>query len=128
MTGHVLPIDQGTTSSVIVLRATRGTGPNEFARAALQSVCFQTLDLVAVLRVDGGMVASDWTIQRLADILGAPVDRPRCGAAYLAGPQSASTRSYLPVQQSTSVEMTPHAGNGLPFVSGRNNAATRPRM
>ena len=46
------------------------------------------------LRVDGGMVASDWTMQRLADMLGAPVDRPRVlettalGAAYLAGLQS----------------------------------------
>jgi glycerol kinase len=85
---------------------TRATGPNEFARAALESVCFQTLDLVdamradcgaladTVLRVDGGMVASDWTMQRLADILGAPVDRPTIlettalGAAYLAGLQS----------------------------------------
>ena len=44
-----------------------------------------------VLRVDGGMVASDWTMQRLADILNAPVDRPRIlettalGAAWLAG-------------------------------------------
>jgi glycerol kinase len=44
-----------------------------------------------VLRVDGGMVASDWTMQRLADILAAPVDRPHVrettalGAAYLAG-------------------------------------------
>jgi glycerol kinase len=47
-----------------------------------------------VLRVDGGMAASDWTMQRLADILGAPVDRPAVlettalGAAYLAGLQS----------------------------------------
>ena len=47
-----------------------------------------------VLRVDGGMAASDWTMQRLADILGAPVDRPlilettALGAAYLAGLQS----------------------------------------
>ena len=44
-----------------------------------------------VLRVDGGMVASDWTMQRLADLLDAPVDRPviqettALGAAYLAG-------------------------------------------
>jgi glycerol kinase len=44
-----------------------------------------------VLRVDGGMTASDWTMQRLADALDAPVDRPRVlettalGAAYLAG-------------------------------------------
>ncbi len=85
---------------------TRATGPNELAHAALESVCFQTLDLVEamqsdygaqagiVLRVDGGMVASDWTMQRLADILGAPVDRPTIrettalGAAYLAGLQS----------------------------------------
>ena len=47
-----------------------------------------------MLRVDGGMVASDWTMQRLADILDAPVDRPTVlettalGAAYLAGLQS----------------------------------------
>ena len=47
-----------------------------------------------VLRVDGGMVASDWTMQSLADILAAPVDRPKVlettalGAAYLAGLQA----------------------------------------
>jgi len=84
---------------------TRGSGPNELARAALESVCFQTADLIAamhadwreagdaaqVLRVDGGMAASDWTMQRLADLLGSPVDRPQIkettalGAAYLAG-------------------------------------------
>jgi len=84
---------------------TRNTGPKELARAALESVCYQTLDLLeamradwpkgdatqTVLRVDGGMTASDWTMQRLADILDAPVDRPiigettALGAAYLAG-------------------------------------------
>lgn len=82
---------------------TRGTGPKELARAALEAVCFQTRDLLdamrgdwgaareTVLRVDGGMVASDWTMQRLADLLDAPVDRPTVlettalGAAYLAG-------------------------------------------
>ncbi|MBL0937040.1 MAG: glycerol kinase GlpK [Rhizobiaceae bacterium] len=83
---------------------TRSTGPAEFARAALESVAFQTRDLLdamkkdwadasgqTVLRVDGGMVASDWTMQRLADILDAPVDRPiilettALGAAWLAG-------------------------------------------
>ena len=85
---------------------TRNSGPREFARAALQSVGFQTRDLIAamhtdwgaaretVLRVDGGMTASDWTMQFLADILGAPVDRPQVaettvlGAAYLAGLQA----------------------------------------
>ncbi|WP_444463328.1 glycerol kinase GlpK [Rhodobacter capsulatus] len=82
---------------------TRNTGPAEFARAALESVGLQTRDLLDamradwgaagqnVLRVDGGMAASDWTMQFLADILGAPVDRPvitettALGAAYLAG-------------------------------------------
>lgn len=86
---------------------TRNTGPREFARAALEAVCFQTVDLLdamhqdwspqtgpageaAVLRVDGGMVASDWTMQRLADVLDAAVDRPviqetsALGAAWLA--------------------------------------------
>jgi len=84
---------------------TRATGPRELARAALESVCFQTADLLAAmrddwrasagmmntLRVDGGMAVSDWTMQRLADILGNTVDRPQIkettalGAAYLAG-------------------------------------------
>ncbi|APX89103.1 glycerol kinase [Brevirhabdus pacifica] len=85
---------------------TRGSGPAEFARAALESVGFQTRDLLeamradcgeafdeggAVLRVDGGMSASDWTMQFLSDIIGAPVDRPAIlettalGAAWLAG-------------------------------------------
>ena len=72
-------------------------------RAALESVAYQTRDLIeamradwtgaseTVLRVDGGMVASDWTMQFLADMLDAPVDRPvvmettALGAAYLAG-------------------------------------------
>ena len=82
---------------------TRGTGRAEMARAALESVGFQTRDLLeamqgdyagaseTVLRVDGGMTASDWTMQFLSDILGAPVDRPKVlettalGAAWLAG-------------------------------------------
>jgi glycerol kinase len=84
---------------------TRNTGPAELAHAALESVCYQTFDLWAamradwpeakaaniVLRVDGGMTVSDWTMQRLADLLDAPVDRPviqettALGAAYLAG-------------------------------------------
>jgi len=87
---------------------TRGTSRGDIARAALESVAYQTRDLLeamrgdwqdadragTVLRVDGGMVASDWTMQFLADILGAPVDRPRVlettavGAAYLAGFQA----------------------------------------
>ncbi len=86
---------------------TRNSGPAEFARAALESVGFQTRDLLEamtadwssdeakqVLRVDGGMSASAWAMQFLADIIGAPVDRPKVlettalGAAWLAGMQA----------------------------------------
>ena len=85
---------------------TRGTTRKEIVRAALECVGYQTADLVAamradwpeaaetVLRVDGGMSASDWTMQFLADILDAPVDRPvdrettAAGAAYFAGLQA----------------------------------------
>src|SRR5271166_5875776 len=82
---------------------TRKSGVPELARAALEAVGYQTRDLLeamradwpaqtdTVLRVDGGMAASDITMQFLADILAAPVDRPAVmettalGAAYLAG-------------------------------------------
>lgn len=87
---------------------TRNSGPAEFAKAALESVGYQTRDLLEamtadwagheggeqVLRVDGGMSASDWAMQFLSDILGAPVDRPEVlettalGAAWLAGMQA----------------------------------------
>jgi glycerol kinase len=88
-----------------VFGLTRNSGPAELARAALESVGYQTRDLLeamradwggaaeGVLRVDGGMAASAWTMQFLADITGAPVDRPMVtettalGAAYLAGLQ-----------------------------------------
>ena len=86
-----------------VFGLTRNSGPAEFARAALESIGFQTRDLLeamhadmgdaetATLRVDGGMSASDYTMQFLADIIGAAVDRPEVlettamGAAWLAG-------------------------------------------
>ena len=88
-----------------VFGLTRNSGPAELARAALESVGYQTRDLLeamradwggaaeGVLRVDGGMTASNWAMQFLADIIGAPVDRPvvtettALGAAYLAGLQ-----------------------------------------
>ncbi|MBV0911088.1 glycerol kinase GlpK [Anianabacter salinae] len=86
-----------------VFGLTRNSGPAELAKAALESVGFQTRDLLqamqadwsgagdTALRVDGGMSASDWAMQFLSDILGAPVERPRVlettamGAAWLAG-------------------------------------------
>lgn len=80
---------------------TRATARNEFVRAALESVCYQTHDLFdamandghrpSALKVDGGMVANKWLLQFLADILGMKVERPAnlettaLGAAYLAG-------------------------------------------
>ncbi|MCY1704918.1 glycerol kinase GlpK [Pannonibacter sp. SL95] len=86
---------------------TRNSGPGEFAKAALESVGYQTRDLLeamrvdwanaagqSVLRVDGGMSANDWAMQFLSDIIGAPVDRPTVlettalGAAWLAGMQA----------------------------------------
>ena len=87
-----------------VFGLTRGSGPAEMARAALQSVGFQTRDLLdamsadwqadgvqPTLRVDGGMSANDFAMQFLSDIIAAPVDRPKVlettalGAAWLAG-------------------------------------------
>ena len=86
---------------------TRDTGPADFARAALESVAYQTHDLftaiagdgipVSVVRVDGGMTANDWLMQFLADIIDLPVDRPvvrettALGAAMLALMQSDSS-------------------------------------
>ena len=87
---------------------TRDTGAKEVVRAALESVSFQTRDLMdamgadmtaagltspQALRVDGGMVANNWFMQNLTDIIGRPVERPEVtettalGAAYLAGMQ-----------------------------------------
>lgn len=93
---------------------TRNTGPAEMARAALESVGFQTCDLLgamradwagagdeSTLRVDGGMSASNWTMQFLSNITGASVDRPTVlettalGAAWLAGMKA----GVLPAQE-----------------------------
>ena len=84
---------------------TRNTGPAEITKATLESVCYQTSDLLSAIskdlgegelsaiRVDGGMAASSWTMQMLSDLVELPVDRPKnlettaLGAAYLAGMQ-----------------------------------------
>jgi glycerol kinase len=89
-----------------IVGLTRGATRKELARAALESVGYQTRDLYEamradvggafeathpIIRVDGGMTASDWTMQFLADMLDAPVDRPKVrettalGVAFLAG-------------------------------------------
>ena len=87
-----------------ILGLTRGSGRDEIVTATLQSVAFQTCDLIeamaddgmrpSVIRVDGGMVANGWFLQFLADVLDIPVERPDnvestvLGAAYLAGYQA----------------------------------------
>ncbi len=97
-----------TTCRGAIYGLTRGSGPNEFAKAALESVAYQTRDLLeamnddlknfdeslknkTILRVDGGMSSSDYTMQFLSNILGATIDRPEIlettalGVAWLAG-------------------------------------------
>ena len=105
--------DPGARGAILGL--TRDSGVAEVARAALESVCYQTADLVDAiredgfgelkgLRVDGGMVANDWAMQFLADILDLPVERPRVtettamGAAALAGLQAGIFRSLDEVE------------------------------
>jgi glycerol kinase len=89
-----------------ILGLTRDMGKCEIVRASLDAVCYQTRDLLEAMRrdiaaaglkrfrtlkVDGGMVTNDWFCQRLADLTGLTVDRPKVtettalGAAYLAG-------------------------------------------
>ncbi|GLR12632.1 glycerol kinase 1 [Chitinimonas prasina] len=85
-----------------IIGLTRDSGIAVIVRAALESVCYQTRDLLeamradgttlpAALRVDGGMAGNNWVMQFLADLLDTPVERPTItettalGAAYLAG-------------------------------------------
>jgi glycerol kinase len=98
-----------------ILGLTRDMGVAEIARAALDAVCFQTRDLLdamardmtaaklgapGALKVDGGMVKNDWFCQRLADLTGLTVDRPKItettalGAAYLAGLSAGVFRDF----------------------------------
>ena len=94
--------DSGARGAIIGLNL--DSGVDEIVTATLQSVCYQTRDLMramaedgadpSVLRVDGGMVVNDWVCQSLADTVRLPVDRPSIvettalGAAYLAGLQT----------------------------------------
>jgi glycerol kinase len=103
-----------------LLGLTAGCGLPEIARAAIEAVGYQTRDLVEAmmadagiavdaLRVDGGMAASDWTMQFLADILPANVERPASvettawGAAYVAG----LTRGLYPDPETMTTQWLP---------------------
>jgi len=108
-----------------ILGLTRDTGIADIVTATLQSVCYQTRDLMdamagdgvkpTALRVDGGMVANDWIAQSLADLVRIPVVRPRVtettalGAAYLAGLQAGvfASTSVLATQWRQEQEFVP---------------------
>lgn len=99
---------------------TRGTSSAHFARAALESVCYQTSDLlkamtedgisVDMLRVDGGMVGNSWLCQFLSNILNVSVERPKImettalGAAYLAGLQAGIYQSKEQIASMNKIE------------------------
>jgi len=105
-----------------VFGLTRNSGPAELARGALESVGYQTRDLLeamradwgtaadGILRVDGGMTQNTWAMQFLSDILGAPVDRPVItettarGVAFLAGMQNGMCPSPAEFQQNWALE------------------------
>ena len=130
-----------------ILGLTRGSGRNEIVTATLQSVAFQTRDLIAamsqdgikpsVIRVDGGMVANDWFLQFLADVLDIPVERPDnvestvLGAAYLAGYQAGVVGSPSDLatlwQRDALFEPTMQAGQRDRLLAGWNDAVRRVR-
>ena len=104
-----------------ILGLTRDSGISEITRAALESVCYQTRDLMAAmaedgtakpsaLRVDGGMAGNDWLLQFLADILDLPVERTAkvettaLGVAYLAGLQAGFYRSIDEISEHWTLE------------------------
>lgn len=124
---------------------TRATGPADFVRAALESVCYQTHDLFcamaddgvspARLRVDGGMVANDWLVDFLSDILDMPVDRPSVmettalGVAYLVGLQAglydslSDISSYWQKDKSFTPSMT--ADDRAPLITAWDTAISK---
>ena len=127
---------------------TRDTGVAEIVRATLESVCYQTRDLLqavaddgatslSALRVDGGMVANDWLMQFLSDIVDLRVERPvvtettALGAAYLAGVQVGVFDSLDDVtanwQRDRSFEPTMDNGERERLVSGWAKAVSRVR-
>lgn len=110
-----------------VLGITRGANKNHLVRATLESMAYQTKDLIdamtedlggrlAVLKVDGGASANNFLMQFQADVLNCEVKRPQCiettslGAAYLAGLATGYWKSKEDVLENWQVEriFTPH--------------------
>ena len=137
--------DPGARGAILGL--TRGSGSDEIVTATLQSVAYQTHDLVdamsedgirpSVIRVDGGMVANAWFLQFLADVLDLPVERPAnvestvLGAAYLVAYQlglvsSADELSSL-WQREALFEPAMAAGKREKLLDGWRDAVNRVR-
>ncbi len=130
-----------------ILGMTRGSGREQIVTATLQSVAYQTLDLVnamaddgispAVIRVDGGMVANNWFLQFLADIVNIPVERPRnvestvLGAAYLAAFGAGLLTSPEKISEywrlDTRFEPTMPSGRREQLIAGWSSAVSRIR-
>jgi glycerol kinase len=124
---------------------TRSTGPAEFVRAALESVCYQTHDLFTAmgadgvnptsLRIDGGMTSNNWMAQFLADILNMPVERPKVmettalGAACLAGMEAGllGPLETLSAKRRTDAQFEPRitAGERKRLIDGWHDALER---
>jgi glycerol kinase len=130
-----------------VLGLTRGSGRDDVVTATLQAVAYQTSDLVSamsqdgirpsVIRVDGGMVANNWFLQFLADVLDVPVERPDnvestvLGAAYLAGAQAGVVDSLADIstlwQRDTLFEPAMDGAQRERLLEGWNDAVRRVR-
>lgn len=130
-----------------VLGLTRGSGREDVVTATLQSVAFQTRDLIdamsedgikpSVIRVDGGMVANNWFLQFLADVLDIPVERPDnvestvLGAAYLAGVQAGVVDSLADIgtlwERDAIFEPAMQAAQRERLLAGWNDAVRRVR-
>ncbi|WP_262696238.1 glycerol kinase GlpK [Kordiimonas aquimaris] len=121
-----------------VLGMTRATGRAELASATLESICYQTYDLLAAmerdgvkpnaLRVDGGMVANNWMNQFLANVLNLPVERPKVmettalGAAYLAALQTGVTMKDIESNWSLDRKFTPEPFDSSKLLAGWHKA------
>jgi glycerol kinase len=130
-----------------VLGLTRGSGRDDVVTATLQSVAYQTCDLInamsedginpSVIRVDGGMVANNWFLQFLADVLDVPVERPDnvestvLGAAYLAGARAGVVESLADIetlwQRDALFEPAMPANQRERLLAGWNDAVGRVR-
>jgi glycerol kinase len=130
-----------------IVGLSRGSGGDRIVTATLQSIAYQTHDLIrsmaedgispGVIRVDGGMVANDWFLQFLADILDTPVERPVnvessvLGAAYLAAFEAGVLRDEKQVSEywqcQTRFESTMSSDHREQLLSGWSAAVSRVR-